>query len=126
MLLIFRPVTLIIEPVAAGLLFRLSESPSLVHRPPGSENFLMKADENDQEREDRTEKAVDAGLQMIKDDVEVASLPDLVRGNGEILLGLIESDHQGLDMPLSFLGLSDGQVNAPELHSGQCNRRLEA
>jgi len=86
----------------------------------------MKADENDQEREDRTEKAVDAGLQMIKDDVEIASLPDLVRGNGEILLRLIESDHQGLDMPLRFLGLSDGQVNAPELHSGQRNRRLEA
>jgi hypothetical protein len=125
-LLIFRPVTLIIEPVAADLLFRLSKSPSLVRRPPGSENFLMKADENDQEREDRTEKAVDAGLQMIKDDVEITSLPDLVRGNGEILLRLIKSDHQGLDMPLSFLGLSDGQVNAPELHSGQRNRRLEA
>ena len=86
----------------------------------------MKTDDNDQEREDRTEKAVDAGLQMIKDDVEIASLPDLVRGNGEILLRLIKSDHQGLDTPLSFLCLCDGQVNASELHSGQRNRCLEA
>ena len=86
----------------------------------------MKADENDQQRENRTEQAVNAGLQMIKDDVEIASLPDLVRGNGEILLRLIESDHQALDMPLSFLGFSDGQINAPELHSRQRNRRFEA
>jgi len=63
---------------------------------------------------------------MIKDDVGIASLPDLIRGNGEILFRLIESNHQGLDMPLRFLGFSDGQINAPELHSRQRSCRLEA
>ena len=38
----------------------------------------------------------------------------------------IQSDHQGLDVSLRFLGLFDGQINAPELHSGQRNCRLEA
>ncbi len=96
-----------------------------MRRPAGSENFLMKADENDQERKDRTEKAVDAGLQMIKDDVEIASCRILFVVTGNPSASDQERSPRPRHMPLSFLGLSDGQVNAPELHSGQRNRRLE-
>jgi hypothetical protein len=78
------------------------------------------------QREHRPKDAVNERLQMVQEDIAVASPTNFVCCERKVLLCPIQFSDQRFNLLLKFFGFLNRQIDPPELDSGQRNCSLES